>query len=447
MDSPGSHDPACLMCSAHLSEGIQLLCSRWNPDDTMVILSGHRTAPESAFWLWNPATPRLERTVLSHADDVAALTKVIHERPPGRWRPATPEAQESLARYMLNPHTACPVRDGLLATAPLFGLNTYLVDAGTGARKHLCRNDSPPVWTYASTPGLTADRRQLFTARWHIQNHFSQMDQTHYSEVISVDLKDGKETVHARTPISDNIHQVAVMRDERHILLNEFLAEFPSEPAGLKREHYRERLETLRRIGIPRSRLALVDIQTGDCAVWTCPCPAPSHLVADPDDPSVYYLACHNMVVVSGELYLPGPGCLIKLRIRNHGLHMEGHYSHNGFYRLSTHDVMTYRGRKAIAVTVYPNLCEIIDADRFVRLASIELYPIARLTASGLTVPDHRLESAFSVCRLRSEDLLVLSGSRRIYLVDLKSDPPVVESFIYNSDPNWTVRAHMTSLE
>jgi hypothetical protein len=74
------------------------------------------------------------------------------------------------------------------------------------------------------------------------------------------------------------------------------------------------------------------------------------------------------------------------------------------------------------------------------------VYPIARLDAGGLSLPNNQLESAFSVCGTGTEDLLILSGSRRVYVVDLRPDPPRVESLVYNANPDWDVRAHMALL-
>ena len=420
-------------------------CSRLQTDDTLAILCCNRNAPESAFWLWSPASGHLERLVVPYPEDAAVMSEVIVNRPPERWRPPTTARIESLARYQLSPHTALPAGSGRLVCGQLAGLNTCLLDTRTGTYSSLNRNEAS-AWTYSPTPGPGPGGDVLFTARWQVYNDFSPADETHYSEVVAINLRDGTETVHARTPIADNIHQVEILPDGRHVLLNEFMTGLngtPPDPAGTDP---RSRLETLRCIGVRPSRMALVDLQTGDCATWTCPWPAPAHLVVDPDDPAVFYLACHNMAIHAGEMHLFGPGCLVKLRIRDNRFIVEGHYSHPMFHRLSTHALVTCRGRKAIAVTVYPNRCELIDAEGFTSLGVVELYPIARMDGNGISLPDNQLESAFSVCGTGTEDLLILSGSQRIYVVDLRCDPPHVETLVYNDDPAWVVRAHMARL-
>jgi hypothetical protein len=68
------------------------------------------------------------------------------------------------------------------------------------------------------------------------------------------------------------------------------------------------------------------------------------------------------------------------------------------------------------------------------------------MEAGGLSLPDNQTESAFSVCGTSTEDMLILSGSRNIYVVDLCPDTPRVETLVYNSDPNWVVRAHMARM-
>jgi hypothetical protein len=435
-----------ITCKTDLRARLQSECPRWNPDDTLVILSCNMLTPEAAFWLWTPALARLERLVVSYHEDAATLAEVIRNRPPDRWRPSSTTRQESMARYALSPHTAFSVGSGSLVCGQLNGINTYRMDTKARTYSPLCRNELPPVWSYSPTPGLNAARDQLFTARWQINNENSPADAMHYSEIIGIELGTGTERVYARTPIADNIHQVAVLSDERHVLLNEFRTGLNSPSSDLSSIDMRGRLESLRQIGVKSSRIALVDLDTGDYTAWTCPWPAPAHIVFDPDDPTVFYLACHNMVIDSGEMYLFGPGCLAKVRILGKKFRVEGHYSHNTFHRLSTHAIVTCRGRKAIAVTVYPNRCEIIDAESFTRITSIELYPIARLDADGLTLPNNQTASAFSVCGTRTEDLLVLSGSQCIYVVDTSSEPPTVESLVYNEDPAWVVRAHMAKL-
>jgi hypothetical protein len=434
-----------ITCIRDVNTDLPSACKRWQADDTMAILACNRTAPESAFWLWHTASGRLERLVVPYPEEAAAMAKVIVNRPPEQWQPPTQAHLEYLARYQLAPHTAQAAGTGRLVCGQLFGLNTYLLDARAGTYTPLCRNE-PPTWTYSPTPGLSPEGDRLVTARWQVHNDGTPADETHFSEIVSIDLRSGTETIHARTPIADNIHEVEVLPDGRHVLLNEFMACLNGPPPDMPETDARARFEAFREIGVRPSRLALVDMQTGDCATWTCPWPAPAHFVADPDDPAVFYLACHNMAIHAGRMYLFGPGCLVKLRIRDRRFTVEGLYTHPAFHRLSTHELVTCRGRKAIAVTVYPNRCELIDAERFTRLAVVDLYPLARRDAGGVALPDNQLESAFSVCGTGTEDLLVLSGSQRIYVVDLRTDPPNVESLVYNPDPNWVVRAHMARL-
>jgi hypothetical protein len=434
-----------ITCRRDVSSELPSACSRWESDDTVAILACNRAAPESAFWLWNAVGGRLERLVVPYPEEAATMAEVISNRPPERWQPPSRAHVDYLARYQLSPHTALATGPGRLVCGQLAGLNTYLLDTRAGTYAPLCRNE-PPAWAYSPTPGLSPDGDRLFTARWQVYNDGTPADATHYSEIVSIDLRDGCETVHSRTPIADNVHEVEVLPDGRHVLLNEFMTGLNGSPHNQAGTDPLARLEALRKIGIRASRMALVDLQTGDCATWTCPWPAPAHVVADPDDPAVFYLACHNMVINAGVMYLFGPGCLVKLRVQDGRFQVEGHYTHAAFHRLSTHEIVTCRGRKAIAVTVYPNRCELIDAERFTRLAVIDLYPIARLDAGGLQVPDNQIESAFSVCGTGTEDLLILSGSRRIYVVDLRPDPPHVESLMYNADPKWVVRAHMARM-
>ncbi len=435
-----------IICKRDINTNLPSTCKRWQTDDTLAILSCNRAVPESAFWLWHTASGRLERLVVPYPEEASTMADVIANPPVERWHPPTQGHLEYLARYQLSPHTGLAAGAGRLVCGQLSGLNTYLLDARAGTYAPLCRNEPPDFWSYSPTPDLSPDGDRLVTARWQIYNDGTPADETHYSELISVDLQSGIETVHARTPIADNIHEVEVLPDGLHVLLNEFLISLNSPPPDMAGADPRTRFETLRKIGVRPSRMGLVDIQTGDYTEWTCPWPAPAHVVVDPDDPAVFYLACHNAAIYDGVMYLFGPGCLVKLRIRDRQFKVEGHYSHPAFHRLSTHEIVTCRGRKAIAVTIYPNRCELIDAERFTRIAVIDLFPVAYREAGGLATPDSQIESAFSLCGTGTEDMLVLSGSRRIYVVDLRYDPPSLESLVYNDDPDWVVRAHMARL-
>jgi hypothetical protein len=432
-------------CTRDLTVDLPSTCRRWQADEALAVPACNLVAPQGAFWLWKPAGGCLERLVVPYRAEADAVVEMLRALNPP-WLPKKPARQEGVARHRLAPHTACALGPTALIWASLNGVNTYRLDTGTGTNTALCRNGTPPVWTFSSTPGLSPDGDRLYTARWNIENDARPDDATGYSEVIGVDLRDGTETVYARTPIAHSIHQVAAVPDGRRILLNEFLTGLNGPLPDLAGADHRTRLETLRPIGVKPSRLALVDMQTGDCTVWTCPWPAPTHVVFDPDDPAVFYLVCHNLAVIAGKLYLFGAGSLVRLRIKDREFQMEAEYSHASFHRLASHELFTCRGRKAIAVTVYPNRCEIIDAERFTRLALIDLYPIARLEADGLAVPDLNAEYAFSVCAMAAEDLLVLSGSRRLYVVDTRSEPPHIESLVYNDDPTWAARAHMARL-
>ncbi|MBF0543913.1 MAG: hypothetical protein HQM08_05760 [Candidatus Riflebacteria bacterium] len=435
-----------ITCKTDLKTSLKSKCSRWAPNDTLAIISGNREAPEGAFWLWNPSQGILERLLIPYPEDASTLFQVILNRPPQQWKPATVEGQQSLSRYMLFPHTAFQISSGVVASGPLNGINTYLLDIKAKKYSAICSNESSPYWTYSPTPGINAAKNKLYTTRWLQEIDKQSAEKPQHSDIICIDLNSKTEKICFPSPISDNVHQVVVMQDQRHLLLNEFQTGLNGPIPELSAIAPNKHAEILKQIGVKSSRLALVDLETGDSTTWECPCPAPAHLVFDPDDPNVFFLACHNMVIASGQMYLFGPGCLIKLRIKGKEFHVEGHYTHSTFHRLSTHEIVTYHGRKAIAVTVFPNRCEIIDTESFTRLALIDLYPIARIDANGLALPDHPNESAFSVCGVNSPDLLVLSGSQRIYVVDTSANTPVIETLVYNTDPNWVVRAHMALL-
>ncbi len=432
-------------CIKDLSVDLSSAYRSWQTDETFAIPASSRTAPEGAFWIWKPATGRMERLRMPYPAEAAGLVETLRALRPS-WLPRRPERQEMVAVYRLSPHTAAALGPTGLIWAPLNGINTYRLDTETGVFSALCSNETPPVWTFSATPALNAARDRMFTVRCRIENDAGDNSGTDYSEVIGVDLRDGTEKVYARTPIPHSIHQVAAQPDGGRLLLNEFLTGLNGPLPDLAGADHRTRLETLRPIGVQPSRLALVDLQTGDYAEWMCPWPAPTHVVFDTDDPAVFYLVCHNLAVIAGKMHLFGPGCLVRMRIRGREFQVEALYSHPTFHRLASHELFTYRGRKAIAITVYPNRCEIIDAERFTRLAMIDLYPIARLEAGGLDVPDLNAEYAFSVCATATEDLLVLSSSRRIYIVDLSEESHRIESLVYNDDPAWVSRAHMTRL-
>lgn len=434
-----------LTCTKDLAVELVPTCQRWQADESFAIPASNRTASEGAFWLWNPASGRLERLLMPYPPEATALVETLRALSPP-WLPARPERQEVVVRYRLGPHAASALGPTGLVWAPLNGINTYRLDTEAETYSALCGNETPPVWTYSSTPGLNGARDRLFTARWRIENDTGSDGGPQYSEVVGVDLRDGTETVYGRTRIGHSIHQVAVLPDGGSVLLNEFLTGLNGPLPDLAGADQRTRLETLRPIGVQPSRLALIDLQTGDCAEWTCPWPAPTHMVFDPDDPAVFYLVCHNLAVVGAKMYLFGPGSLVRMRIRDRKFEVEAHYSHATFHRLASHELFTCRGRKAIAMTVYPNRCEVIDAERFTRLALIDLYPIARREAENLALPNLDAEYAFSVCGAAADDLLVLSSSRRLYVVDLRSDPPTIESLVYNDDPAWVARAHMARL-
>ncbi|MBF0543912.1 MAG: hypothetical protein HQM08_05755 [Candidatus Riflebacteria bacterium] len=416
--------------------------SRWKQNDTIVIPAYHRNNPEGAFWVWKPALGKLERLVFSYNKDYDTLLTALRSSQ-RRWMTQNPVKQEFLVRHLLSSHSVQSLRKGAFISGPLNGINTYLLDIEAQTYSPLCKIEKPPAWSYSPTPGIAPTGDQIFTARWPFLNESDPDDSKHYSEVVGIDLKTGIEKVYARTPVSDNIHQLAVLPNGQQVLLNEFLTDLNGPMPEFTDTDSHKRFETLRQIGVRPSRLVLVDLQTGDYTVWTSPWPAPTHVVFDPDDPAVFYLVCHNIAVISGKMHLFGPGCLVRMRIKNREFQVEGHYSHDTFHRLASHDIVTYHGRKAIAITVFPNRCEIIDADRLICLTSIELYPIAKLEEQGLTLPDLNAEYAFSVCSVGSDDVLVLNASRHIYVVDLRPNIPKMETLFYNETSEWVSRAHI----
>lgn len=417
----------------------------WRSDDVFAIYLGCRDLPQSAFWLWHPALARIQRLTFSYPEEAALMARVINNRPAHWWRPPNQARIESLACYQLAPHTALAFGKGLVVCGQMAGLDTCLLDTTTNTYASLCNNPAGE-WAYCPTPGLSADRTHVLTARWPIYSDQIQVDDTHYSEIVRIDPTAGTEAVLTRVAIADSIHQVAPLPDGTHVLLNEFRTGLNDSVPDLTALDPHTRLGVLRRIGVTPSRVGLLDLRTGECTMWTCPCPAPAHIVVDPDDPSVFYLACHNMVIHKGQMYLLGPGCLIKAQIVDGQIQMVAHYGHPKLYRASTHQLVRYRGRKAIAVTVYPNRCELIDTESFTCLLAFDLFPIVTHDERGTTIPDYAAENAFSVCATGTPDVLALSGSRRLYIADLRSDTPHIESVIYNDDPNWTTRGHMAQI-
>lgn len=365
----------------------------------------HLRRVEATIWCWRAGG--LERWSVSRKSEAAALLPVLAARP----LPFGFESATQLVAFLLGPHSVLPTPRGLVVSDRA-GVDIYLVTEGWS--RPLV---GEPGWAYASTPALLGDA--ILTARWPTA---STGTGDALAEVLWVPLGGGPARSVVSFPFGDFVHQVAIDGDGTHAVVTEM---------GMYVEG-----GDLRSARLRGSRVAVVDLAQGTATVIAAPHAAPAHVEVDPE--GRVWLSCHNMGLFEGSNVLFGAGALMRGLLSAGGIQFDATYTHPAFHRITTHQTLRWRGRPAVAATVFPNAVEIIDADSLACLDRVEVYPAPRL-APGVQRCDADRASPFSLVA-QGDDKLILNAARTFYR--LRPGEPVVASH-YNEDLAQHVGGHM----
>jgi len=176
------------------------------------------------------------------------------------------------------------------------------------------------------------------------------------------------------------------------------------------------------------------------------PLQTPAHVEFDPEDPAVFYISCHNISKIRSKVIIHGPAAIVKYRYADGKVEQLGQYMARDFLRITTHKLFTYRGRKLIGATVYPNALHLIDADTMELHSRIPLFETsdADFDLDGphihICSNDHCISLFFDI--ENESDYCFMGTSRYIYIIDLAGNS-VVEKIQYTEE-NVSATSHIT---
>lgn len=370
----------------------------------------HLNRREATVWRWGEG--RLSRLSISRAQETEALLPSLRARPlPFGFRDGP-----QFASFLLGPHAALPTPYGLVVSDRA-GVDVYLV-SGDESRPLV----NEPGWAYASTPAIDGD--SLLTARWPSESTGSGEALV---ELVRVPLNGGPARLVSSFRFGDFVHQVALSANGRHAVVTEM---------GMYADG-----STLRSAVLRPSRVAVVDLIEGTASVSLAPHPAPAHV--EVDAAGRVWLSCHNMGLFEAGNVLFGAGVLLRGVIEAGNLRFDATYTHPAFHRITTHQLLRWGGRAAVAVTVFPNAIEVLDAESLECMERVEVYPAAALPTGAVQRCDADRASPFSLFS-RIDDELLLNGASHFYR--LRRGAPVL-SMPYNQDLAQHVGGHITGSE
>jgi len=411
----------------------------WDPSLTFAVPSHRKSSHEAVLWLYRPATSDLVRWTIPCGRESKAVRDSLAASFGQNDLPYGYPSLDAYTKYAMVPHSIQPLTKSAILVSHQ-GLNPFVLDTRRHVFQSVGKNSEPLEFFYAATPAVSQDRKSVYTARWKIEYTARLDDRSVFSEIVCIDAE-GNERIVQTVPFAD-VHQLSLSNDGRYLVTTEFGLLLNGSPPPIRETSRKRQWEALKEIGLKPSRMAVMDLEKGDFTLWQAPWPSSAHIVFDPDEPGVFYLSCHNLGIVGGRLVYFGPGKLLRMKIETGLPSIDKTYTHGAFYRITTHDIVRMDGKKAVAVTLYPNACEIVDADSFIGIDSFNLFEIAGLQDERIKYPNIGGLYPFSVAQGGKEDTLFLNGSQCLYVVKNNGKQRTARSSDFNRDPDIMVLGH-----
>lgn len=160
----------------------------------------------------------------------------------------------------------------------------------------------------------------------------------------------------------DNVHQVGYSSDEFLVILDMNLSVNGKLSSGAD-IYDDEFIRLYAGYEFPIGKIFIYDLISNRFSCHRPQVATPAHVVFDPDDPSVFYVSCHNLSKVKSSVALHGPGAIVKYRYKDGVMVELATYTDADFYRITTHQIFKRNNQTLIAITGYPNFLYIIDSD------------------------------------------------------------------------------------
>ena len=397
-----------------------------------------RSSFAPTYWLYQPRTGNLLRRDYDAEEMNRGIMEAIEcafAKPP---YPFSFPTLRHFAGFLSGPHMLQVLNEKIAVTSDRAGANHYWMDLETGCLTPAFHPDTYVEMLYASTVAVDAATSSIYSARWLTAD--SGKPGTVECEVVRAVL-DGEESTVARVTGGNFIHQVGLTRDHKHLVLAQMgmFVEGDPEEARIRRQADACRLAP--------SQLTVIERASGDWFQADPPVACPAHVEFDPKDPHLLYVSCHNMGLHACSNILFGPGALARYRICGGRLIREGVFTCANFYRITSHKLVRLWGRDLIAVTVYPNRLQLIDAATMESRGQYIVYAAAPEPPEVLRGLRTNLDAPFSLINLPGTQALLLSSTRNFYVMDFSAgmEGPLVTTIPYNETGEFLVGGHIST--
>jgi len=216
---------------------------------------------------------------------------------------------------------------------------------------------------YSSTNMLYDD--EIYFSRWRIEESFQHVK--NYD--IPVNLEIGKYSLITKKfevfdtfEGPDDIHTTFITKDKENLIIVEMTQDPNIRYPKPGEEYTDEEMVKILNGGLRNSDLITYNFKSGKYHKLSIP-NGPAHIEFDLDDDNIYYLSSHNLSTNNDKLCAYGTSRIDKVKVEDGKSIVIDSYEGEDFYRIPSHKLLKYNGKKLIVCPVFPNRIHIVDAD------------------------------------------------------------------------------------
>lgn len=240
--------------------------------------------------------------------------------------------------------------------------------------------------------------------------------------------------------LGDALHQIVLSADRRFVVLTELglrcgnpVSSQSSEKASTAKEPKSDQA------GLIPSRTLFLDRKEGK--EWIFSIPTAGHVEFDPEKADICYLSGHNIGLLGMKVGIFGRGVIQKIRFRESGPEILGEFTHEHFYRITTHIVFRHRGKTLIAVSGYPGTLFLIDAAAMKLFKMIPLETVDKVDISP--APHLCQQDSYGIGSSKDGEYIAIVGTGFIKVADIHRGVFVENRVLDDYTPNSCFTGHI----
>lgn len=227
----------------------------------------------------------------------------------------------------------------------------------------------------------------------------------------------------------DNIHDTARSPDGKCIVAVEMPRTVPVPPHDPKTGNTTDHLLKVLQGGIGSSRILRYDSASGRVEQAEAD-KSPSHIVFDRKSLNLAYIADSNL----WSTYCFGTGRIDQYDF-THGIRRKKSYEAKDFYRIPSHDILSYQGQSLLCATVFANQVHCIDAQSMTLVKKITLSERRRVpdfSQGPYQYPDHD-RTPYTLHPVDGTPYLILASLWGVWILDVDR-AQVITKIPYNTE-------------